>query len=753
MGLRRPPCWAWLAAVAPAWAQPAATPAAAVAASAPAAPAPAAAAVPRQAASAPHGQQVVIEGRTDDAALRRRQATVAGTVIGRDELEAYGDNTVSDVLQRAAGVSMDGDTPRLRGLGAGYTQILLNGEPAPPGFSLDTLAPSEIERIEIVKGPTAEFGGAAGTINVVLRSAPRLQQREWRGALGYRMVQPQGSGGFHWGDRLGALGLFLPINVYSWANGARVWQQRVARAADGTVSRQRVQGWDHWLGHGLNLGPRLDWKISDTDTLQWQAFVQRNWHDNQGERHTQSLQGPAPALVADRSASWGGWRMARTQAQWLRKQVDGERLELKASLQGSRWTGTGRAQGITPGGAEGTLRSSDGNHHERSHSLGLRWRKPWAEHHTLALGLDQDQRLRRELNRRFDNGVEQITSAIGVPFEADIRKQVVFAQDEWALGDDASLNAGLRAEAVSQRLASPSVSAHNRYTALAPTLQWRLALDPKSRDVLRAGLARTVRAPDLGLLLPRYSLNGAYDRDTSNTPIAADSAGNPLLQPERVWALDLSLERYLPGDGVLSVSAFHRRVHNLIRRRIALETVAEASAPRWVSRPVNLGGARSSGLELELKGPAAPWLGAWWAQAPKTLQLRAALSVYRSSVEQIDDPDARLEGQPPWQATLGLDWRELWPGWSLGASLAHTPAYATAQTDRQHVWRGQVQRLDAYLLWRIERGASLRLAVNNLLAPDSLSSNAVTDLDGFTAGAQTGRSTPAQFNASLQWKF
>lgn len=753
MSLRRPLCWAWLAAAAPVWAQPAATPPASGSAAPAAASAPVAASAPAKPATAPGGQQVVIEGRTDDAALRRRQATVAGTVIGRDELEAHGDNSVSDVLQRAAGVSMDGDTPRLRGLGAGYTQILLNGEPAPPGFSLDTLAPSEIERIEIVKSPTAEFGGAAGTINVVLRSAPRLQQREWRGALGYRMVQPQGSGGFHWGDRIGALGLFLPINVYSWANGAEVWQQRVSRAADGTVSRQYVQGRDHWLGHGLNLGPRLDWKISDTDTLQWQAFMQRNWHDNQGERHTRVIEGPAASLAEDRSASWGGWRMARTQAQWVRKQVDGERLELKAGLQGSRWTGTGRAQGSTPSGSPGSLRSADGNHHERSHSLGLRWRKPWAERHTLALGADHDWRQRLEINRRFDNGAEQITGALGVPFEARIARQVLFAQDEWAIGDDSSVSTGLRAEAVSQRLASPSVSAHNRYTALAPTLQWRLALDPKSRDVLRVGLARSVRAPDLGLLLPRYSLNGSYDREQPNTPIAADSAGNPQLQPERVWALDLSLERYLPGDGVLSASAFHRRVQNLIRRRIGLETVAEASVPRWVSRPINLGGARSSGLELELKGPAATWLGAWWTEAPRTLQLRAAVSVYRSGVEQIDDPDARLEGQPPWQATLGLDWRELWPGWSLGASLAHTPAYTTAQTDRQHVWRGQAQRLDAYLLWRIARGASLRLAVNNLLAPDSLSSNAIEDLDGFTAGAQTGRTTPAQFNASLQWKF
>jgi iron complex outermembrane receptor protein len=48
-----------------------------------------------------------------------------------------------------------------------------------------------------------------------------------------------------------------------------------------------------------------------------------------------------------------------------------------------------------------------------------------------------------------------------------------------------------------------------------------------------------------------------------------------------------------------------RHVDGLIRNVTRLETVPWASVPRWVSRPVNLGPARSVGLELELKGRAA----------------------------------------------------------------------------------------------------------------------------------------------------
>jgi iron complex outermembrane receptor protein len=59
----------------------------------------------------------------------------------------------------------------MRGLGGGYTQLLLDGERVPPGFSLETLSPEQIERIEILRAPTAETGARAiaGTINIITR--------------------------------------------------------------------------------------------------------------------------------------------------------------------------------------------------------------------------------------------------------------------------------------------------------------------------------------------------------------------------------------------------------------------------------------------------------------------------------------------------------------------------------------------------------------------------------------------------------
>ena len=65
----------------------------------------------------------------------RRRSQVAKQVYGREEMDKFGDTNVSDVLKRLPGVSMQGNAPRMRGLGAGYTQVLINGDPAPPGFA------------------------------------------------------------------------------------------------------------------------------------------------------------------------------------------------------------------------------------------------------------------------------------------------------------------------------------------------------------------------------------------------------------------------------------------------------------------------------------------------------------------------------------------------------------------------------------------------------------------------------------------
>ena len=115
----------------------------------------------------------------------RKDSTTAVVSFGRTEIERYGERNLVDLLSRLPGVSVDraggtGAEVRLQGLGAGYTQILINGERAPIGFTLDSLSPEVVERIEVMRSATADLGtqAIAGTINIVLRKVPSQDQRE-----------------------------------------------------------------------------------------------------------------------------------------------------------------------------------------------------------------------------------------------------------------------------------------------------------------------------------------------------------------------------------------------------------------------------------------------------------------------------------------------------------------------------------------------------------------------------------------------
>ena len=741
--------------------------------------APAAAQVPASAplpAAAPApalaGQSVTVEAQSLSDDDRRRESTIGMTVVGREELDQYGDTSILDVLQRLPGITIDGETPRLRGLGGGYTLILLNGEPAPPGFSLDSLSPGEIERIEVIKGPTAEYGGVAGTINVILRTAPRLRQRELRVASSYRALAPQALVSGSWGDRVGNVGFHVPLTLSSWANATHTQTDRVSRLPTGEVREQQVRGRDESRGGGINFSPRLDIKLGAQDQLQWQAFAQGNESRNRSTRDTAVLSGPPLTTVQDRSGSAGKWQMLRTQLQWVRKRPDGVRVELKAAVQGTAQRSASDGQGRDALGAVTVQRNNFNSQRSTQATAGGRIRWPLGGvlgaalggGHVLAGGWDLEERQRRELLRTFENGVEQITASVGVHFISDVRRATAFLQDEWTVSEQWSVTTGLRGEQVRTRTATPLLSADSRYDALLPVMHLRHAFDPKGRDVLRLSLSRSLRVPEVNLLLPRYSLNGSYAREQGNTPIAPDSAGNPALQPEFATGLELALERQLAGGGVLSAGLFHRRIDDLIRRRITLESVAESPVPRWVSRPANIGRAKSTGLELEIKGRADQLLPAWWASFAKLdpgpakgrvpgLQLRAALSVYRSAVEQIDDPNARIEGQAPWSATTGFDHALRGSIFSYGANLSMTPAFSTQQSDRQRVWRSHATRLDAYALWRFSKEAQLRLSANNLVPKDSLSSSRVEDLDGFGASSLSRREATTLFNANLLVRF
>jgi outer membrane receptor for ferrienterochelin and colicins len=137
----------------------------------------------------------------------------AVTVISREEIERYGYRSVADALRDVVGTYFVDDhiTPNLgvRGIpgaayeGSGAVKVMIDNVPVSfrttgENWLGPALVPmSNVERIEIVKGPTSSLYGAdafLGVVNVITRDA---SDKSWGEASGTGMVTYGGGPGVH----------------------------------------------------------------------------------------------------------------------------------------------------------------------------------------------------------------------------------------------------------------------------------------------------------------------------------------------------------------------------------------------------------------------------------------------------------------------------------------------------------------------------------------------------------------------------
>ena len=174
--------------------------------------------------------------------------------------------------------------------------------------------------------------------------------------------------------------------------------------------------------------------------------------------------------------------------------------------------------------------------------------------------------------------------------------------------------------------------------------------------------------------------------------------------------MDVAVERYLPQGGVLSASAFHRRVQNLIRNVTTYGPVPGVPGmSRWLSSPQNISEAITEGIELEAKFRMDQWV----ADAPH-VDLRSNVSFYRSRVLTIDGPNNRLDQQPDMTANLGADYRLKAVPLTVGGNLNYNPGYTTRLSAEQLTTISQKRVMDVYGLWRVDGSTAWRLTLSNL---------------------------------------
>jgi outer membrane receptor for ferrienterochelin and colicin len=668
----------------------------------------------------------------------RKDDTATKVVVNSAEIMKFGDTQLADVLKRLPGITVQGTSIRMRGLGNGYTQILIDGERAPPGFTIDQLSPTAIERIEILRAATAEFStqSIAGTINIVLKKKVSLAQREVRAVYAQGSFYKSPSANFVVSDKDGNFS--YSVNGYVYGNKTNFPYSGTETGFDAQGNRilfRASSGLSEGTGKGGGIGPRLNWTLKNGDTLTWASFVNFNHGDGKGVFRYDALVGATPLTNSSISRYEYVNDFVRTDLNWIAKLAEGAKLDTKLGLSANVNRNNNYSKGFNPANQQNLDRSNEGTGRERGITFTGKYSTPIIEGHSLVAGWDTGLSKRRTESTQRDIAFPGVLPAITPintkeDFDAEVLKLAAFAQDEWNVNKQWSVYLGLRWEGLTTTSEGSSYSEiRNRSSVWSPIAQTLYKLPDRKGEQIRLALTRTYKAPNTNQLIPRRFTS------VENKPTSPDYQGNPDLRPELATGVDIALEKFWDQGASVSLSAAVRRITEYNRQGLRFIN------NRWVLLPVNDGTANTRSLEFDAKLP----LQKFYPTAPG-IDFRINMNRNWSSVDSVPGPNNRLDAQTPFSGTAGLDYRMKNGVVSAGGSYSFRSGGDVRTGINQITYLTAKRDLDIYALWKVTPKTQLRLTLSNILKPSSVNENTYFDAFGRTV---TSTNTPSKPNVRL----
>lgn len=644
-------------------------------------------------------QQVIIKAISSND---RADDTASKTIVRQGEIQRYGDLNLIDVLKRLPGISADRDGIQMRGLGDGYVQILLDGQPLPPGMDIDAIAVDSIERIEITRSASAELStrAIAGTVNIILKRIVRPNQKDLKiGAARSGPIAPFAS--LQMSERSGGVSYTLSAAATGSASDTTAVTASSMHQTDVMAGDSITQRRGQFESKSLQLAPRISWQPSKNDTLTLQNFSRYLRSNSNGTEVVDVLSGNAsPYDMAGHDNDTNSSTISNT-LNWLHTMPSGDTFDIKASTNWTRRDSALSFSSRTGTGQNYLQRNTHLYTSDQSVSINLKYtaRK---KGHELSWGMEwhgakrKDQRLQRDL--LLDLAPRETLEKPNI----EVMRNAMFIQDEWAVTPAWSVYAGLRREQIKTSATSDHLAtANNTSSVTSPVLQtlWKAGSTGKSQ--WRLALARTYKSAPLTSLLSRKFIS------VNNSAIRPDYEGNAVLRPELAWGLDTSFEHHAENNAVLALRPYWRKISNIVGSKLSLRD------GRWVSTPANNGNATAHGLEIEAKFP----LTALFDASPAIdISLNAGRNWSR--VREIDGPDNRIEGQIPITGSFGMDWKLSRLPATLGASLTYRGKSSIESLSGTLNQRSANLSIDMYGTWQLNQSSKLRLAAANLHPKD-----------------------------------
>lgn len=626
-------------------------------------------------------------------------SAVPKTIITRDEMLQYGDQSVMDALRRAAGFQLPtpGQGPRggggasgmrFRG-GAGPT-FLINGEPVQSGprggmSIIDTITPEMIERIEVVKQPSVAQASVASSavINIILKEPldSRISGSIKVGYGKYEDSEKQSKS-----EQKISLQADGRENQWSYSVSAnQMWVDNTSLTKTETSAGTREQS--RTVNRSMQMfSPRLQYDLDDQQKLIAELFYRNIKMDGYSANQTQD----------DKNDS------IRLNTRYERKDKD---LSDKIRLSVERQTETQLTRS-----PQNTIYTD-----ETIHEYGLAYdgmRK-----------LDPTRQIKFGVDTRSSNLDSNVSNRL------DEQRYALYAEGSWRFTDRQTITLGARQEWLNR---SGLVDYQDQH--LSPVLAYRF--DLTEQWSIQTNLSQAFNSPKTDRLIPNVTVSTDSDAGSLNNP---DRGGNPALKPEKTSAVESTLA-YDSANGGMSLTAYHREIKDYIEKVIALE------GSRYVERPQNQNQATTYGIELSGRYALKQ------TDAGHSFMLNGQISTIRAKVEDEQHNERLVSDVAPYNASAGLSYN--FKPWQLSTSInvSYTPEF-TRGLDGQPYDRTTNQRfgLDLSATKRFTGGWAASLNLNNLLSTD-YQERLTNQSDGSLYQARTNQGM-ASFQFSVEKKF
>ena len=632
-----------------------------------------------------------------------KTAPASISVISREELQERSFSSVSEAVADVPGVDVDGSFSKtggrdisIRGMPADQTLILIDGQrqntggsTTPNGFGTtrtNFLPPaSAIERIEVIRGPMSTLYGSdamGGVINIITRPVSEEWGAELRTEHSFQQESEFGNTSqtslYASGPLAGkSLGLSLRGSIWD-RQGSRIsYRDENGDEVVPTRGNNPVQA------KRYTLGSRLDWAVTDTQTLWLDAFTMHQRYDNDnGEIGTVGNRGYKDELTFSRDALTLGHKGQFGHHQWesslMHKTTETEGRTIPESFDPSR------------ANEDRTLEARDIVLDTKLNAnVGA---------HMVTLG---GQLWEAELDEGILNGPT-----------LDQTQWSVFAEDEWALARTLTLTLGAR-------------HTHHSEFEGETTPRAYLAWNPEGPWIIKGGVSEGYKAPEL-----KQISDSIYGVRAGVMP----QLGNPDLEPETSRTSEISFlyDGGQPFDGSITLfyNDFEDKIEAPLQTGCAEAGIGDecASDGRFADsffQPINVAEAYTRGIELGTRFTLAP---DWSLKANYTYTDSEQEAGPSKGDPLTDAPDHRINARINWQANSRLNL------WVRGDYRSERYRYA----GRSPEVREQLGDYEAYALfdlgatYDVSEAATVRAKLHNVFNKDF-----VNYTDYQTSGGET----------------